>query len=134
MEIPVTDTTTRAAGTEWVPVDACTLPSADQPLRLAEFDELFATSLRDIPVRPPGTEGARLLLAGDASLHARVQQLADAESSCCSFFTFTVTTLEAASSQEDTETVVALDVEVPAARTDVLDALVRRAAAARTAA
>jgi hypothetical protein len=29
----------------WIAVDACTLPTDEQPLRLAEFDELFATTL-----------------------------------------------------------------------------------------
>jgi hypothetical protein len=28
----------------WVP-EACTLPTVDQPLRAAEFDDLFATAL-----------------------------------------------------------------------------------------
>jgi hypothetical protein len=28
--------------------DACTLPTAEQPLRLAEFDELFATAVRRV--------------------------------------------------------------------------------------
>jgi hypothetical protein len=32
----------------WAPVDACTLPTADQPLRVAEWDDLFATSLRAV--------------------------------------------------------------------------------------
>ena len=34
------------AGVEggWVP-EACTLPTVEQPLRLIEFDELFATAL-----------------------------------------------------------------------------------------
>jgi hypothetical protein len=30
----------------WVP-EACTLPTAERPLRLAEFDQLFATALRE---------------------------------------------------------------------------------------
>ncbi|WP_245718914.1 hypothetical protein [Micromonospora rhizosphaerae] len=30
---------------DWVP-EACTLPTAERPLRVAEFDELFATALR----------------------------------------------------------------------------------------
>ena len=29
----------------WVP-EACTLPTVDRPVRLAEFDDLFATALR----------------------------------------------------------------------------------------
>lgn len=31
----------------WVP-QACTLPTAERPLRVAEFDELFASSLRGL--------------------------------------------------------------------------------------
>src|SRR5690625_6307334 len=38
-------TTSQAVRTNWVPVEACTLPTADQPLRLAEFEELFASGL-----------------------------------------------------------------------------------------
>jgi len=103
----------------WVPVDACTLPTADQPLRVAEWDALFTTSSR--AVERHGATLARIVLTGDESLAARVQQLADAETACCSFFTFTVTPL-------DDDTAVALDVEVPPTRADVLTALVERAA------
>jgi hypothetical protein len=66
-----------------------------------------------------------MVLAGDEGLAARVQQLADAEAACCSFFTFTLTPLDAG------ETVVALDIEVPADRAEVLAALVQRADRAR---
>jgi len=113
-------------GAGWVPVDACTLPTADRPLRVAEFDDLFATTLRHVQ-RPVGPR-ARLVLAGDATLPGRVQRLADAETSCCSFFTFTVTELGPVASGAAGETRVALDIEVPPARSDVLDALVGRAA------
>ena len=70
---------------------ACTLPTAERPLRLAKFDDLFATALRSTD-RTSDTH-ARLLLAGDTGLAERTQRLAVAESSCCCFFTFTVTTL-----------------------------------------
>ena len=33
-----------SADETWVP-EACTLPTVDRPLRLAEFDDLFATAL-----------------------------------------------------------------------------------------
>jgi hypothetical protein len=36
-----------SAETRWVP-EACTLPTVEQPLRVAEFDDLFATALRGI--------------------------------------------------------------------------------------
>jgi hypothetical protein len=102
----------------WVPVDACTLPTADQPLRVAEWDDLFATSLRTVE---RGPTRARLVLGGDDGLAARVQRLAEAETACCSFFTFTVTPLDDAG--------VALGIEVPRARADVLTALLERAQA-----
>ena len=101
----------------WTDADACTLPTAERPLRLAEFDELFATALRSI-VRTGDTH-ARLLLVGDAGLAERTQRLADAESSCCSFFTFHVSSLE--------DDQVVFDVEVPPAYADVLAGLVARA-------
>jgi hypothetical protein len=113
------------AGAGWVPVDSCTLPTADRPLRAAEFDDLFATALRAVQRPAAGAPRARLVLAGDATLPGRVQRLADAETSCCSFFTFTVTEASGAAG----EARVALDIQVPPARTAVLDALVGRAAA-----
>jgi hypothetical protein len=124
MENPMTDSTTY-----WVP-DACTLPTAERPLRVADFDDLFAATLREIRGHVLGAEKARLVLAGDATLPVRIQELTDAESSCCSFFTFTLTRLEGAPSSAGGETVVALDIEVPTTQTDVLDALARRAGAA----
>ena len=114
-------------GLTWVPVDACMLPTTDQPLRVAEFDDLFTTSLRAV-TRPEGTPRARLVLAGDDALPARVQRLADAETSCCSFFSFTVTDLGPGVSGTAGGTRVALDIDVPPARGDVLDALLARAA------
>ena len=104
-------------GPGWAPVEACTLPTAERPLRLAEFDDLFATTLRRID--RTGPTGARLLLTGDEALADRTQRLADAESACCSFFTFSVSAFEPG--------LVALDIEVPAAYVDVLAGLVERA-------
>ncbi|MEV0272697.1 hypothetical protein AB0H43_28290 [Hamadaea sp. NPDC050747] len=112
----------------WVP-DACTLPTAEQPLRVAEFDALFAASLRHAERRTPTR--LRLTLAcstepadaspADDSLADAVRDLAARETRCCSFFTFTVATPEPG--------VVRLDVEVPSGHVDVLDALEARAAA-----
>ena len=119
-------------GAGWVPADACTLPTADWPLRVAEFDNLFSTALRAVDRPDPGAPRARLLLTGDATLPNRVQRLADAETSCCSFFTFAVIEL-VVSDAANADTFVALDVAVPPARADVLDALVARAAALVTA-
>ncbi|GHJ43249.1 hypothetical protein Cs7R123_05910 [Catellatospora sp. TT07R-123] len=112
--------TEQTSGPAWVP-QACTLPTAEQPLRLAEFDTLFATATRTVE-RLADTH-LRLTLSGGADLEATVRDLSARESDCCSFFTFTVTA--AASGQ------VILDVEVPPARADVLAALAQRADAVR---
>jgi hypothetical protein len=104
-------------GLGWADLEACTLPTAERPLRLVEFDDLFTTALRSIERN--GDTRARMLLAGDGGLAERTQRLADAESSCCSFFTFGVTSLD--------ESQVAFDVEVLPAYADVLAGLVARA-------
>ena len=106
-----------APETVWAGVDACTLPTAERPLRLAEFDDLFATSLRAVE-RMSATQ-AHLLLEGGPGVAERTQALADAESSCCAFFTFGVT--------ETPGGVVAFDIEVPTAYAEVLAGLVVRA-------
>ena len=107
-------------GPAWAAVEACTLPTVERPLRLAEFDDLFATTLRSVEMTEPTR--VRLLLTGDEAVADRTQRLADAESSCCSFFSFGVSTVEAG--------LVAFDIEVPAAYAEVLAALVARADAA----
>ena len=104
----------------WAPVEACTLPTAERPLRLAEFDDLFAASLRSIEHIDPTR--ARLLLNGDNVVADRTQRLADAERSCCSFFTFGVSTPEPG--------LVAFDIEVQPTYAEVLGGLVARADAA----
>lgn len=96
--------------------DACTLPTAEQPVRLAEFDELFATFVRE--VEQPDATHARLRMTGPEGLAARVRDLAARETECCSFFTFTTTV--------DGDSVL-LDIEVPPAYADVLTALAQRA-------
>jgi hypothetical protein len=117
---------------DWVRVEACTLPTLEQPKRIAEFDDLFAASLRDIQELGGSVVTVRLVLGGDEVLPERVQRLVDAETSCCSFFTFTLTPLELGDSSV-TETRVALDIDVPAARADVLAAFVSRARGAQVA-
>ena len=107
---------------DWVPVEACTLPTSQQPLRATEFDDLFTASLRGVE-RPPGAATrARLVLAGDETLLDRVQHLVDAENACCSFFSFTVTPLPG-DVGDAALTGVVLDIEVPAAHADVLAGL-----------
>jgi hypothetical protein len=105
--------------------DACTLPTAEQPLRLAEFDDLFATAVRQVD--PVSATHARMHLTGPAGLADRVRDLAARETECCSFFTFTTTGEPAA----DGEAVV-LDIEVPAAHADVLASLAQRASTVST--
>ncbi|QLQ35600.1 hypothetical protein [Micromonospora robiginosa] len=99
---------------DWAP-DACTLPTADRPLRLAEFDGLFHDAVRRID--RVSTRHLRLRLDGAAEPAAR--DLIVRESACCSFFTFHLT--RAAGD------VLMLDIRVPPARVDVLDALAERA-------
>jgi hypothetical protein len=118
-------TTASESSPDWVPVSACTLPMVEQSLRMAEFDDLFATTLRGVEWAGPGGSAVQLLLAGDRSLPERVQRLADAESSCCSFFTFTVSTAD----EPHGAVSVALGIEVPSVYVDVLAALVARAVA-----
>lgn len=102
----------------WVATDACTLPSAEQPLRVAEFDALFGSALRRVERQAPD----RLRLELDAGAGSRARDLVARETSCCAFFDFRLT------AAGDT---LLLDVRVPTARTDVLDGLARRATAAR---
>ncbi|MFI5621842.1 hypothetical protein ACIA03_00110 [Nocardioides sp. NPDC051685] len=95
--------------------DACTMPTAERPLRLAEFDALFASAVRSVERRG---DDVRMRLAGPDGLVARVRDLTARETSCCSFFTFTV---------EGTDEDLTLDVSVPPAHQEILDALAERA-------
>lgn len=121
--------------------DACTLPTAEQPLRLAEFDALFASAVRS--VEPLGPTHTRMRLTGPAGLATTVRDLTARETACCSFFTFTVTpetfpvTPETFPVTAETFPVtpeptgdgeaLTLDIQVPAAYADVLAALATRA-------
>lgn len=99
----------------WV-AEACTLPTVDQPLRLSEFDELFATSLRGLSRVSPTV----LRWSLDPADEEVARDLTARETECCSFFSFTF------SSPGD---VLTVDVDVPEAQVAVLDALASRAAA-----
>ncbi|GHJ56456.1 hypothetical protein Nm8I071_57630 [Nonomuraea sp. TT08I-71] len=103
----------------WAP-DACTLPTAERPLRLAEFDQLFRDAVRGAD--RVSAQHLRLHLAGDAQIEQTARDLTARESSCCSFFAFALSR-----SGPDALT---LDVRVPAAHVDVLDGLADRAASA----
>lgn len=101
--------------TDWTPA-ACTLPTAERPLRLAEFDELFAAAVRGVD--RPGPTRLSLTLADAPGRAERVRDLTDRESACCSFFTFELGTGDP----------MRLDICVPPSHRDVLDALAARIA------
>jgi len=91
--------------------EACTLPTAQRPLRRAEFDDLFATVV-----------GRDRVAAGHLRLvvtapEADVRDLIARETECCSFFRFTV---------EPRPGAVVLDIEVPPVHVAVLDAIESR--------
>jgi hypothetical protein len=98
----------------WVP-EACTLPTVERPLRLAEFDHLFATALLGQQRIAP----TRLRWRLDPAAQQSARDLTARESSCCSFFAFTFS---------GTGDELRLDVDVPAEQVAVLDALAGRAA------
>ena len=95
----------------WVP-EACTLPSRERPLRVAEFDALFAVALRAWE-RPAAT---LLRLSLEPGCEAELRDLTARETACCSFFTFTMRH----------EGLLTLEISVPAAQEPVLDALSAR--------
>ncbi|MGA5758758.1 hypothetical protein [Nonomuraea bangladeshensis] len=99
----------------WAP-DACTLPTVERPLRVAEFDALFAGTVR--AVRRPARERLLLELAFGPDNAATAAELAARESGCCSFFTFVLTIAGGG---------LALEVAVPPEHVEVLDALAGRA-------
>ncbi|MDG4782977.1 hypothetical protein O7614_25255 [Micromonospora sp. WMMD961] len=104
----------------WVP-EACTLPTAERPLRLAEFDQFIAEAVRGLDRL--SAQHLRLYLDGGTQVEETTRDLAARESSCCSFFTFDLSRPDGNS--------LSLDVRVPAAHADVLDALAERAASVR---
>lgn len=96
---------------------ACTLPAAEQPLRIAEFDEVFSRAVRG--AERAGPSRLRLNLDPVPTTAGRVAELAAAETGCCSFFTFTITVADGR---------LTLEVTVPPAHIRVLDALAARGA------
>jgi hypothetical protein len=99
---------------DWAP-DACTLPTTERPLRVAEFDELFTALQRS--ERP---EPTRLDLVLPRDVEAAGRDLVRRESECCSFFTF-----EFEPAGDD----VVMHIGVPPEHVEVLDALQARVAA-----
>ncbi|MFD6161899.1 hypothetical protein ACFWF7_14860 [Nocardia sp. NPDC060256] len=108
--------TINVASSGWVP-DACTLPTVEQPVRVAEFDEFFGSSVHHVD-RPQPTR-LDVQLAADAEAVGR--DLAAREVGCCSFFTFVFDTSATGS---------VMHIDVPAAYVDVLDALQARVSTA----
>ncbi|MEU7143296.1 hypothetical protein ABZ942_27895 [Nocardia sp. NPDC046473] len=108
--------TINVASAGWVS-SACTLPTAERPVRVAEFDEFFASSVHHIERAQPTRLDARLV----ADVEPVARDLAAREVGCCSFFTFTF---------ETDATGVVMHIDVPAAYVDVLDALQARVGAA----
>ncbi|MFJ2666410.1 hypothetical protein ACIO14_18885 [Nocardia fluminea] len=107
---------TSPAQGDWVP-DACTLPTVEQPIRIAEFDRFVADSVHSTTRAAP----TRLDLLLDPDAEATGRDLASRESNCCSFFTFDFDT---------TGPGLVMRVGVPAAYVDVLDAFAARVEAA----
>jgi hypothetical protein len=98
---------------EWVP-SACTLPTVEQPLRLAEFDALFRSGVsRATRIRRTHLE---LVISPESEAVAR--DLAGRETSCCSFFQFGF--------EPATEGELVMAIGVPDEHVDVLDALQAR--------
>lgn len=100
----------------WVP-EACSLPTAERPLRVAEFDELFSSAVLNVARPEPGR--VELALDPTAEVAASTAALAVRETACCSFFSFALTA---------TAGQLLLTVTVPPAHIRVLDALTARAA------
>jgi hypothetical protein len=95
--------------------DACIMPTTERPLRLAELDDLVASSAREVTRED---DAVRIHLLGAGDLRGRVRDLAARETACCSFFTFVV---------EGEADDVTLHISVPPERQGVLDALATRA-------
>ncbi|GGT91023.1 hypothetical protein [Actinomadura citrea] len=100
----------------WAPRE-CALPTAERPLRVAEFDALFAEAVT--AVRPAGTGRVRMELRPDPRAAGRAAELAARETGCCSFFTFTLTATGGA---------LAMEISTGDRHAEVLDALTARAA------
>ncbi|MFG2004209.1 hypothetical protein ACGFNU_34120 [Spirillospora sp. NPDC048911] len=99
----------------WAP-QACTLPTAERPLREAEFDALFGEAVTELQPADPRT--VRMRLRPEPQVAARAAELAARETGCCSFFTFTLSITGGA---------LTLEISVSDQHADVLDALTARA-------
>ncbi|HZJ04341.1 MAG TPA: hypothetical protein VFD59_02590 [Nocardioidaceae bacterium] len=95
---------------------ACTLPSIEQPLRQAEFDDLFAHDV--LTVHQTSPREMRLDLRPEPDVAARAARLAAKEAGCCSFFSFDLSISDGS---------VVLVVSIAPGHEPVLAALVARA-------
>jgi hypothetical protein len=94
---------------DWLPA-ACTLPTGEQPLRLAEFDAFFRAAVRG-SIR---TSTTRLDLVIFGEFEASARDLAELENSCCSFFCFDF---------HPAADGLVMSIGVPDSHVDLLDAL-----------
>ena len=94
--------------------EACTLPTIERPLRLIEFDGLFARGL----TAQQRLSATLLRWSLDRGVESEARDLTEQETACCSFFTFDFTVVGAA---------LQLDVQVPPTQVKVLDELAARA-------
>lgn len=95
---------------------ACTLPTEERPLRVAEFDAVFAQAVRS--VRRVDITSVALELVPHADVASRTADLVVRETGCCSFFTFSLVATVGS---------LHLEISVPAQHADVLEALAARA-------
>jgi hypothetical protein len=108
-----------AADPSGVP-ESCTLPTAERPLRVAEFEALFRSAVSD-QQRTAATV-LELSLTSEPEIAAAAAAFAVRESRCCSFFRLALTVAPRE---------VQLIVRVPETHVDVLDAVADRVAAAK---
>ena len=102
----------------WVP-ESCELPTAERPLRVAEFDALFATAVG--PTERPAPN--RLLIRLPHGQDTTARELVARETGCCSFFRFDV---------RPSATGTELTVQVPESQVAVLDGMQHRVEEARS--
>lgn len=72
----------------WVP-SACTIPTENQPLRVAEFDDFFSHNA--LALSRPTPNQLRIEIQPEPDAASRAAALAVKETGCCSFFTFEMT-------------------------------------------
>jgi len=101
-------------------IQACTLPTEAQPLRVREFDALLATVVRSAQRIGPLTLRVDLLPTPEVA--ATVANLLVRETACCSFFTFNLVASDGS---------LELDITVVPRQTAVLDAISERVRAVR---